>query len=51
MTETSQTLTSLSPAQCATAPETCGLRMTAFVAEDPVCGNHTILMAKKETSQ
>lgn len=39
---------SLSPAEYATALEACGLRMTAFVAEDPGCGNHTILMAKKE---
>ena len=41
---------SLSPAEYATALEACGLRLTAFVAEDPGCGNHTILMAKKETS-
>ena len=40
---------SLSPAEYATELEACGLRMTAFVAEDPGCGNHTILMAKKDS--
>ena len=42
---------SLSPAEYANALEACGLLMTAFVAEDPGCGNHTILMAKKDPDQ
>ncbi|MEM7718614.1 MAG: class I SAM-dependent methyltransferase [Pseudomonadota bacterium] len=39
---------SLSPAEYTAALEDCGLLLTAFVAEDPGCQNHTILMAKKE---
>ncbi len=39
---------SLSPAEYVTRLEDCGLRLTAFVAEDPGCQGHTILMAVKE---
>ena len=38
---------SLSPAEYAQWLEDAGLRMTAFVAEDPGCDLHTILMAQK----
>lgn len=38
---------SLSPAEYATRLEDCGLRLTAFVAEDPGCEKHTVLMARK----
>ncbi|MDJ1018416.1 MAG: methyltransferase domain-containing protein [Paracoccaceae bacterium] len=38
---------SLSPAEYAQRLEDAGLRMTAFVAEDPGCDLHTILMAQK----
>ncbi len=41
---------SLSPAEYATRLEETGLRLTAFVAEDPGCKDHTILMALKEES-
>lgn len=38
---------SLSPADYATILESCGMRLTAFVASDPGCGFHSVLMAKK----
>ena len=38
---------SLSPAEYATRLEDCGLHLTAFVAEDPGCEKHTVLMARK----
>ncbi len=38
---------SLSPAEYATLLETHALRLTAFMAEDPTCQNHTVLMATK----
>lgn len=38
---------SLSPAEYATLLEANGLRLTAFMAEDPNCQNHTVLMAVK----
>ena len=38
---------SLSPAEYATLLETHGLTLTAFMAEDPRCQDHTVLMAKK----
>lgn len=41
---------SLSPAEYAARLEETGLRLTAFVAEDPGCNDHTILMALKEES-
>jgi SAM-dependent methyltransferase len=36
---------SLSPAGYATALEAAGLRMTGFLAEDPGCDDHSVLMA------
>lgn len=38
---------SLSPAAYAALLEENGLRLTAFIAEDPSCQNHTVLMAQK----
>ena len=38
---------SLSPADYAAVLEDCGMRMTGFLAEDPECGGHTVLMARK----
>ena len=38
---------SLSPSGYATALEDAGLRMSAFMAEDPNCDRHSILMARK----
>ena len=38
---------SLSPAEYATRLEDAGLRMTAFLADDPDCAGHSILMAVK----
>ncbi|NNE89210.1 MAG: class I SAM-dependent methyltransferase [Silicimonas sp.] len=38
---------SLSPAEYATLLETHGLLLTTFVAEDPSCGDLTVMMAKK----
>lgn len=38
---------SLSPAEYAQLLEDCGLTLVAFMAEDPGCQNHTVLMAKK----
>ena len=39
---------SLSPAEYANLLETAGLRMTAYLAEDPDCARHSILMAQKD---
>lgn len=41
---------SLSPAEYATLLEANGLRLTAFVADDPTCAGHTILMASNDLS-
>ena len=38
---------SLSPAEYATLLEENGLTLTAFMAEDPHCQDHTVLIAKK----
>lgn len=38
---------SLSPAEYAVRLEEAGMRLTAFVAEDPRCDDHTVLMARK----
>ena len=38
---------SLSPAEYATLLESCGMRMTGFLAEDPECNDHSVLMARK----
>lgn len=38
---------SLSPAEYATLLETAGMTLTGFLAEDPGCQGHTVLMAKK----
>lgn len=38
---------SLSPAEYATLLEAHGLLLTTFVAEDPACGDLTVMMAKK----
>ena len=38
---------SLSPAEYARRLEDCGMRMTAFVAEDPRAQGHTVLMARR----
>jgi len=38
---------SLSPAEYATRLEACGMRLTAYLAEDPDCGRHSVLMARK----
>ncbi|MEM0948698.1 MAG: class I SAM-dependent methyltransferase [Pseudomonadota bacterium] len=38
---------SLSPAGYATVLEGCGMRMTAYLAEDPDCDYHSVLMARK----
>ncbi len=40
---------SLSPAEYAALLEANNLTLTAFVAEDPGCQNHTVLMARKQT--
>lgn len=40
---------SLSPAEYARCLEDAGMRMTAFMAEDPNCDRHSILMARKVT--
>ena len=39
---------SLSPAGYAGVLEGCGMRMTAYLAEDPDCDYHSVLMARKE---
>lgn len=39
---------SLSPAEYAALLEAAGLRLTAFLAEDPGCQGHTIMMAVKD---
>ena len=38
---------SLNPSDYAALLEDCGLRLVAFVAEDPGCDRHTILMARR----
>ena len=38
---------SLSPAGYAAALEACGLRLRAFMAEDPECDFHSVLLARK----
>ncbi len=38
---------SLSPAEYAQALENCGMRMTAFIAEDPKCNGHSVLMGQR----
>ncbi len=38
---------SLSPAEYATHLEACGMRLTAYLAEDPDCGRHSVLMARR----
>lgn len=40
---------SLSPAGYALLLQDHGLRMTGFLAEDPECNSHSVLMARKET--
>ncbi len=39
---------SLSPAEYAQILEANGLRLTAYLAEDPDCGRHSVLMARKD---
>lgn len=39
---------SLSPAQYAGALEALGLRLTGFLAEDPECDSHSVMMARKD---
>ncbi len=39
---------SLSPAEYVTILEANGLRLTGFLAEDPECASHTVLMARKD---
>ena len=39
---------SLSPAEYVTLLEDCGMRLTGFLAEDPECASHTVLMARKD---
>ena len=39
---------SLSPAEYAARLEECGLRLTAFIAEDPETQSHSVLMARKD---
>ncbi len=39
---------SLSPAGYAAALEKCGMRLTAFQAEDPDCGGHSVLIARRD---
>ena len=39
---------SLSPAEYAAILETSGMRLTAFVAEDPDCDYHSVLIARSE---
>lgn len=38
---------SLSPAEYARSLQDCGLRLTGFLAEDPECDFHSVLMARK----
>lgn len=40
---------SLSPAEYAQRIEACGMRLTGFLAEDPDCQGHSVLMARKNT--
>ncbi|MEL6645755.1 MAG: class I SAM-dependent methyltransferase [Pseudomonadota bacterium] len=40
---------SLSPAEYATILEAHGMRLTAFIAEDPDCDYHSILIARRDT--
>lgn len=39
---------SLSPAEYVALLENCGMRLTGFLAEDPECASHTVLMARKD---
>ena len=39
---------SLSPAEYATLLQDNGLRLTGFLAEDPDCNAHSVLMARKD---
>lgn len=39
---------SLSPAEYATLLQTHGLRLTGFLAEDPDCNSHSVMMARKD---
>ncbi|MDA7423708.1 class I SAM-dependent DNA methyltransferase [Thalassococcus lentus] len=39
---------SLSPAEYAQRLEACGMRVTGFLADDPDCAGHSVLMASKE---
>ena len=39
---------SLSAAEYAAKLEDCGLRLTAYMAEDPWCDYHSVLMARKD---
>ena len=39
---------SLSPAEYAQILQDAGLRLTGFLAEDPECASHTVLMARKD---
>ena len=41
---------SLSVAEYATILESIGMRLTAFVAEDPNCADHSVLMARKDAA-
>lgn len=38
---------SLSPSEYAACLDRCGLRMTGFLADDPDCAGHSVLMAQK----
>ena len=39
---------SLSPAEYATRLDENGLRMTGFLADDPDCAGHSVLLAKRD---
>ena len=39
---------SLSPSEYVALLENCGMRLTGFLAEDPECASHTVLMARKD---
>ena len=41
---------SLSPAEYAVILQDNGLRLTGFLAEDPECASHTVLMARKDVT-
>ena len=39
---------SLSPSEYVALLENCGMRLPGFLAEDPECASHTVLMARKD---